>query len=339
MNKKLKFKLNIQNFAEETPFSGADEVPVKYNACMKAVETIAKQDIRNVQSTNKIADAFYEYEVKNGKIIEEGLIHMAKGEDFNGVADGDQPDLSPKDPVVSLRYFNNFKARKYKTTTRETEIMAINANAGETNGEIASAIISTLTEGEGFDDYTKERNALENGNFGVDASTDLLGGTHPTDSKGIMIAVRRMFTAIRGTNTKGLKASEFEEGAELPEQGVRSEDIRVAMSEDVLALIDMTELANLFNLEKEQLMGKLVKLPYDPNYSGNRICVYDRKALGRATRVIRYGQKNFEDTDLYTLHTLITERAYFYNPLFKAYTLDVSVAVANEMGNHFGANA
>ena len=338
MNKKLKFKLNIQNFAE-TPFKGSDDVPVDYSEAMKGVKTIASQKIKEVESTNKIKDAFYEYAVKDGNIIQEGLIHMAEGEDYDGVAEGEEPDLSPKDPKVSFRYFDNFKKRKYKTTTRETEIRQINAGKGETDESIATSVVDTLTQGEGDDDYNKMRGALENGDFGVDASTDLLGGKHPTSSKGIMIAVRRMFTAIRATHTRGLNASNYEQGATLPKQGVRPENIRVAISEDVLALIDMTELANLFNLEKEELMGKLVKLPYDANYTGTRICVYDRKALGRATRLIRYGQKNFEDTDLYTIHTLITDRAYFYNPLFKAYVLDVSVAVANEEAKHFEDNA
>ena len=106
-------------------------------------------------------------------------------------------------------------------------------------------------------------------------------------------------------------------------------DIRIAVSEDVLALIDMVELASLFNLSKEEIYGKVVMLPYDTNYSGTRILVYDRKALGRATRTYEYGQDNLQ-LARYTNFGLTTSRAYFYNPIFKCLSLDVSTAVAAE---------
>ena len=68
-------------------------------------------------------------------------------------------------------------------------------------------------------------------------------------------------------------------------------------------------------------------LPSDVNYTGNRVLVYDRKALGRATRTFEYGQDNMQ-LARYTNFGLTTSRAYFYNPLFKCLSLDISTAVA-----------
>ena len=104
-------------------------------------------------------------------------------------------------------------------------------------------------------------------------------------------------------------------------------DIRIAVSESVLNLMDVVELANVFNLTKEELFGKLVVIPFDADYDTSKILVYDRKALGRGTRLFEYSQ-DVIGKGLYTNHYLTTERCYFYNGLYKALKLDISVALA-----------
>lgn len=308
-----------------TPVNGSANFPATPNAFLAAVETIAQQNVRSVISTNKIEDAFYEYEVKDGKVIEEAIIAMAQRQAFVPTAVGAQPDLSPLDPALYIRYFNNFEENQFKVTKRPDEIRAVIAK-GMSEEELAAEILATLTAGEGDYDYAQMRAIIEDStNVGVDASTALFNGGVPQTSKGIMYAIRRMFNAVKATNTIGL-------GANIStKQGVPVEDIRIAVSEDVLALIDMTELANLFNLSKEEILGKVVMLPYDSNYAGYRVLVYDRKALGRATRTFEYGQDNLQ-LARYTNFGLTTSRAYFYNPLFKCLSLDVATAATAEEG-------
>ena len=308
-----------------TPVNGSATFPATPNAFLAAVETIAQQNVRSVISTNKIEDAFYEYEVKDGKVIEEAVIAMAQRQAFVPTAAGAQPNLAPLDPSLYIRYFNNFEENQFKVTKRPDEIRAVIAK-GMSEEKLAAEIIATLTAGEGDYDYAQMRAIIEDAtNVGVDASAALFNNGVPQTSKGIMYAIRRMFNAIKSTNVIGLGVNVS------PKQGVPVEDIRIAVSEDVLALIDMTELANLFNLSKEEILGKVVMLPYDSNYSGNRVLVYDRKALGRATRTFEYGQDNLQ-LARYTNFGLTTSRAYFYNPLFKCLSLDVSTAVAAEQG-------
>lgn len=307
---------------------GSETFVPKANEFLTAVETIAEQNIRSVVSTNRIEDAFYDYEVNDGKVVEEAIIAMAEAQAWEATPEGQQPDLSPLDPNLYIKYFNEYEEKQFKTTLRRDEIRAIIAR-GESAEAVASRILDTLTQGEGDYDYSQMRAVLEDTTVGVDASTTILGNRHPTNMKGVMYAVRKMFNAIKATNTVG--------GVPV-KQGVLVDDIRVAMSEDLLALIDMTELANLFNLSKEELMGKLVKLPYDANYTGNRVCVYDRKALGRATRLFEYGQ-DILGLARYSNHGLTTSRAYFYNSLFKFLSLDVSDAVTASEGQIMTANA
>lgn len=315
-----------------TPLNGSTSFPATANEYLDAVETLATQNIRSVVSTNRIEDAFFEYQVEDGKVIQEAVIAMAEAQSFTPIAEGQQPDLAPVDPKLYIRYFNNFVEKQFKTTIRNDEIRSVMAR-GNSAEETASRIIDTLTQGEGDYDYSQERAIIENASVGIDASTALFGGKVPASSKGIMYAIRRMFNAIKATNTIGLA-----DGVST-KQGVPVEDIRIAVSEDVLALIDMTELANLFNLSKEEILGKVVMLPYDSNYGGNRVLVYDRKALGRATKTFDYGMADLRGTNRYVLHTLTTSRAYFYNGLFKCLSLDVSDAKSAEEGNLLEAGA
>lgn len=297
---------------------GSSTFPSVANAFLTAVETIAVQNIREVVNTNLIEDAFYDYEVKDGKVIEEAIIAMAEAQSFVPTPEGSQPDLSPLDPTLYVKYFNNFEEKQFKQTLRKDEIRAIIAK-GETADAVASRILGTLTSGEGDYDYAQMRAVIEDPTVGVNAVTDVLGNKKPTNMKGVMYAIRRMYNAVKATNTKGGVPTK---------QGVPVADIRIAISEDVLALIDMTELANLFNLSKEEILGKVVRLPSDANYSGNRVGVYDRKALGRATRTYEYDQ-DILGLARYSNHGLTTSRAYFYNALFKFLYLDISDAVAS----------
>ena len=308
-----------------TPINGSNTFPATPNAFLSSVEKIAHQRIASVISTNKIEDAFYEYEVEDGKVIEEAIIAMAQRQAFTPTPTGVQPDLAPLDPSVYIRYFNNFEENQFKVTKRMDEIRAVIAK-GMTAEELAAEIVATLTAGEGDYDYSQMRAIIEDVNtpVGIDAKTTLFNNTEPQNAKGIMYAIRAMYNAVKATNTIGL-------GVGLStKQGVPVSDIRIAISEDVLALVDMVELASLFNLSKEEILGKVVVLPYDSNYAGTRVLVYDRKALGRATRTFDYGQDELQ-LRRYTNFGLTTARAYFYNPLFKCLSLDVTTAVNAEM--------
>lgn len=330
----MKFKINLQNFAEVTTIDvttilGSEKFPLNENDVYNLVETIARQNIRAVKSSNRIEDAFYEYEVENGAVIEEALIEMAEGGVFNKTATGSQPDLSPKDPSLKAKYFNNWTAKQWKTTIRKSDIRKVIADKGTGFDEVVSAILATLTEGEGYDDYKAMRDVIKDESVGEDASVSVFGNRHPKNMKGVVYCMREMYNVLKATNTKG--------GVQVL-QATPVEDIRIAVSESVLNLIDVVELANIFNLSKEELFGKLIVIPYDVDYNKAKILVYDRKALGRGTRLFEYSQ-DIIGSSLYTNHYLTTERCYFYNALFKALKLDISVALASAEGDLLEANA
>ena len=299
-----------------TTLTGSETFPVNANDVYGLIETIAVQNIRAVKSSNRIEDAFYDYVVENGAVIEEAIIKMAEAQNF--VKTG-QPDLSPKDPTLLVKYFNNWETKQFQTTIRKSDIRKVIADKGTGFDEVVSAILSTLSEGEGYEDYKAMRDIILNASVGIDASSALFGDKVPANMKGVLYCLRQMYNALKSTSDAYNGAGAL--------QSTPVEDIRIAISEDVLNLVDVTELANIFNLEKEELFGKLVVMPHDEDNAGNRVLVYDRKALGRGTRLFEYSQ-DVIGKGLYTNHYLTTERCYFYNELFNCLSLNVSQAMS-----------
>ena len=316
-----------------TPINGSDNFPTTENEFYTAVETLAVQNIREIKNTNRIEDGFYEYPVDgNGNVIEEAVIEMAAAKNFVNTG---APDLSPVDPKLHVKYFNNFVPKQFEASTRKDDIRKILSGVSKDSVESVSAkILSSLTEGEGNYDYEQMRDVLKDGSVGKDAGKILWGGTeqapvHPLNMEGVIYALRDMYNAVKATNTIGT-------GLTGVKQSCPTEDIRVAVSEDLLNMIDVTTLANIFNLSKQELFGKLVVIPKDSAWTAGRVMVYDRKAFGRATRVYDYTQ-DFIGKGRYMNSYLTSERAYFYNPLFKCFYLDCSVAETAKLATLIGA--
>ena len=300
-----------------TTLLGSSDFPVNVNDVYSLIETICVQNIRGVKSSNRIEDAFYDYVVENGTVVEEAIIKMAEKQNF--VKTGN-PNLAPKDPTLAVKYFNNWEPAQFQTTVRRNDIRKIIADKGTGIDEVVSAILDTLNQGEGYNDYKAMRDLIKNASVGFDANTTLFGDKHAKNIKGLIYQMREAYNALKATNFVGL------DDQVSFEQATPVEDIRIAVSESVLNLMDLVELASVFNLTKEELFGKLVVIPFDADYDKFKVLVYDRKALGRGTRLYEYSQ-DVIGKGLYTNHYLTVERCYFYNGLFKCLAIDAQEAV------------
>ena len=129
-----------------TTLLGSSDFPVNVNDVYSLIETICVQNIRGVKSSNRIEDAFYDYVVENGTVVEEAIIKMADRQNF--VKTG-APNLAPKDPTLAVKYFNNWEPAQFQTTVRRNDIRKIIADKGTGIDEVVSAILDTLNQGEG----------------------------------------------------------------------------------------------------------------------------------------------------------------------------------------------
>lgn len=302
---------------QTTPINGSATFPANTNDVYGLIETLAVQNIRGLKSYNRIVDGFYEYDVENGKVIEEAVIEMASAQAFDKTG----PNFNPTDPSVKARYFNNFEPKQFKTTVRRDDIRAIIANKGTGVEEVVAEILDTLSQGEGNYDFLQCRDVLYKAGFKNYRS--ILGGV-PATMKGVVYALRDMYNHLKANNSD---LTDYSYVSATPE-----EDIYIALSPKVMNLIDVKEWAEVFNLQKEELFGKLVVVDVDDLTDHTYdyfVFVYDRKALGRATRIFDYTQ-DIIGSARYTNHYLTVERAYFHNGLFKGAYLDCSEACATE---------
>lgn len=309
------------NTIDVTTLEGSANFPVNANDVYGLIETIASQNIRALRSTNRIVDGFFEYDVENGKVIEEAVIAMAKAQAFNK----NDFSFTPKDPELYVRYFNNFDPVQFETTIRRDDIRAILANKGVGLDAVVGEILETLTQGEGYDDFKKMRNVIFSANI-ANYNNLVLNGD-PANMKGVLYAIRDAYNHLISTNND-LTAEAFDSAT--PEA-----DVRIAITPKLLNLIDVVELANVFNLEKEELFGKLVIVDVDDLADPAdfyKVVVYDRKAFGRATRVYDYTQ-DISGRARFTNHYLTVERAYFHNGLFKAARINAAAAAQNALGS------
>lgn len=297
-----------------TSIEGSEQFPVNVNDVYGLIETIASQNIRALKSANEIIDGFFDYDVVHGKVVEEAVIAMAKAQAYNK----NDFAFTPKDPEVYVRYFNNYETEQFEASVRRDDIRAIIANKGIGFDAIVGEILETLTQGEGYNDFKKMRNALFTANV-KDYNTTVLNG-NPANMKGVIYAIRDAYNHLKSTNA--------DLTAEAYDSATPEDSIRIAITPKLLNLIDVVELANTFNLEKEELFGKLVVVPVDDltdRSNDYKVLVYDRKAFGRATRVYDYTQDT-SGRARFTNHYLTTERAYFHNSLFKAARIDATAA-------------
>lgn len=312
-----------------TPINGNDKFPLHNNDVYSAVEKLAVQKMYGLKSTNRIVDGFHEYAVENGAVVEESALEMAVAGTFTKTG---APSFAPHDPKLFVKYFNNWETKQFATTIRRTDIKKIIANKGEGLDDIVAKILDSITEGEGYYDFTKEASALATAYTTYATNVNTIATAYnskkPKTIKGAIFLIREAYNALKATNKIGVGATTDDNYR----YAVDPKDIRIAISESTLNMIDVTELANVFNLSKEELFGRLVVVPFGTTgWEAGKVLVYDVRAMGRATNLYEYSQ-DVVGVGLYTNHYLTTERCYFINQLFKMVKVDATSAVTTELG-------
>lgn len=303
-----------------TTKDGSIRMPLNTNDKLNLIETLAVQNIASLKSANRLYDATYDYKIENGKVIEEVVIEMAQAQAFDKT-----PKFVVADPVCHPVYFNNYETKQFQVTTRMDDIRAISDK--QSAESIASSIADTLTQGSDHQEFTDTRNLIYTANF-KDYSVIALGGSSghsakPASIKGVIYALRDMYNHLISDN------SDLTNDVYVSSTPV--EDVRIAVSDKLLNLVDVAELAQVFNLEKEELFGKLVVIPTSDLSDHSKdymVYAYDVKALGKATRINDYSQDVYGNARCVTSY-LTVERAFFHNGLFKGAKLDCSTACNN----------
>lgn len=293
-----------------TPNNGAAQFPANENEVYPLVETIAYQSIKGVKSANRIEDAFYFVDLTedNGVVLETALIQKAECQSY----DKNTCDMSPLDPTVVARYFNNWVSCRYKRTVRRDDIRKILANKGQGVEDIVAEILDSLTQGRDGKEFKSGRSLILDTDL-IDYTTTL-GGT-PANLRGVIYAIRDMYDTLR-TDNSGFDITGWE--THTPE-----EDIRIAISSKLLNLLGVGELANILHLSEVELWGKLVVIPVSDLDRAKwfKVVVYDRKAMLHSRRKNTMDNEKCAGSEYWNYY-LFVDDLFAYNPLFKATSMD-----------------
>ena len=300
--------------------AGSTTFDAKINEWYNMLEGIVRQSLNDVQMDDPLRDddAVFFWDCKpetgaTGQTIETSIIAAAQGQAYS--PDG-APDFTGVNPKFYTRFFREWVDVQYETQVNRDEARKAASGKGVSENDIAQYIVDSLSQGESRDDFYARRDLLMNSpvyNFST-----VIGGV-PTTMDGAIWAIREAYNYLTSINS-GLASGPYA-------SRVKPEDVRIAITDKALNLIDVVRLANVFNLEKDDLLGRIVvvragDLPAEQQY---RAVIYDRKAMNVAEFTYDYTQ-DIIGQKRKTLHYLTVSRQYFYNSLFKACAIDLTVA-------------
>ena len=297
--------------------TSATDFVATINDAYGLVEKFAEQHINNVKGVNPFDGTFEDLEVANGTDIEKAVVEMAKA----GAYDPDaSPDWDAPDAKFTVNYFSTWTDKQFKTKVRRNEIRKVLMQEKSAE-DVAAMIINSLGLGESDADFIEQRKAFI-GSYFVDYAT--LTNKTPKNMTGVLYMLREMYKHLIATNNDSRKGVDVSDDlrAATPEQ-----DVVVVLSDKLVNLIDVTELANTFNLSKEEMFGKIVTYSADDLDAAYQYiaCVIDKNAIIRGRRTYEYSYDR-SGAGLFDVHYLTTSRLYGVCNAYKGLQLDCKTA-------------
>lgn len=299
------------------PTIASENYPLTINDFYNMVEPILAQELRAARLKNNLSDAdavyFIDGKERTGQVVESSIVAAAQARGFNP----NDYSLAATDPTVYTVYANDYENYQFAHTVRKDDVRRVIADKGATQDDLVFAIVNALSEGFNAWDFKNRRKLIFESP--VKDYSENLGGQVPKTMRGVLYAARDMYNHIIANNSD-LTGEEFESSCPR-------EDVRIALSSKLMNLVDVVEMAHIFNMEKEELFGKLVIVNMDdlPESQWYKIVAYDRHAMNVCEFLYDFSQ-DIVGRGRYTNHYLTVSEMYFYNNLFKAAALDATAA-------------
>lgn len=288
-----------------------------YSRNYALIEKIAKQVITGVESTNRL-QWIDKGKIIHGASIEQAVVALADGYDWVAEDQTGENLNAPKYPKIVFRYFKEWTGRQFKTTVSENQIDKV-ILAGGSEKDISEKIVSSLTEGEGDEDYKYSKMTIQDGITGGNIQQYKEGSS---ETNGAIPVSEQLITAIKDITDK----LQFV-GTEFVAAGYRTrtpfERIRLVMNYKIFNKLNVEVLASLYNLSKAELLSKISLID-----EGTKVFVLDEWGLIKYTRVYKLTSKYIED-GLYSNYWLTVDRMYGTSGLFKMAYIETDPAGTN----------
>lgn len=302
------------------PLVAGENYPLTINDFYNIAEPVIAQELRGAKLKNNLSDAdavyFIDGKELTGQVVESSIVAAAQARGFNP----NDHSLAATDPTVYTVYANSYENYQFAHTVRKDDVRRVIADKGASQDDLIFAIVNGLSEGFNSWDFKNRRKLIFESPV-PDYSANL-GNQVPKTMRGALYAARDMYNHIIANNSD-LTGEAFESSCPR-------EDVRIALSTKLMNLIDVVEMAHIFNMEKEELFGKLVIVNMDdlPSSQWYKIVAYDRHAMNVCEFLYDYSQ-DIVGRGRYTNHYLTASEMYFYNNLFKACAIDASAAATS----------
>ena len=272
---------------------------------------VAYQIIREVDAEDKLS-VFNKMPVDNGDTIENVIVNLASAQAYDSTGAG---ALSRKTPSLSVKYFNNWTRNKFETTVDISLIRKV-LQTGQGAPDLSSKIVGVLGESDKYEKYTQMKNLFKWGR--QDQTGKVLKlfdtvayGTTSIDYKGVLQSLKNVISGMQYVNTSFNTAS--------VNRRTKPEDIVILMPYKLKNMLDVEELAGVFNLDKAEIKNKIIEIDTDAETISSKstyaIYVVDKNAVLSFTRLYEMAdQKNADG--LFWNYFLHTERMYALSPLF-----------------------
>lgn len=295
-------------YAPDTGATPANFDPL-VNSYIDDVEKFAYRGVELARSTNPLNDAFPEIDVENGTSIEKLIVAMAKSYDFDPTA---ALGWAQKDPETAARIYSEWNEKQFEVTYRRDEWRKV-AMQNQNPEDMAGLIVDSLTEGEGYEDFLNLQLPFVNKNVFDDYR--LIAGREPANLDGVLYAARDMYHHITATNAT---STEYTKESTTPQDYAI-----IVMSSKLVDLIDVTKMANIFNMSKAEIIGKLYVFNADNVAEEQRylLTVLDRRAIIRGKRLFDV-TKDQSGRGRFINFFLTVSRLYGICHLFKGYFID-----------------
>lgn len=268
------------------------------------VETIARQIFRSVDSANPLAEVFDKGTIDKGTTVQQVMIQLTESYAFNKNA---VDQLVAKDPTLLVRYFNDWTERQFEQTVREDEIRKVLIGSSSVD-ELAGRIVGNLSESYDNEMFIDEKAVI------ASAITAMTSAGAPADVDELLTSIRNVADSFSFVNNTYSIAGAV--------HSTRMEDIVVLIPYNIKNVIDVTKLANTWNLSKNEILPRIITI----DTTDNNVIIADKNFFFKYNRLLEVEPARNVKARA-TNYYLTADDLLGYAPFFKATYLDASALV------------
>lgn len=285
---------------------------------------VAFQVIRNANAVNPLY-VFEKARVENGDTIEQVVIKMATARDYDSTGAN---ALTRKQVEMAVRYFKDWKREVFDTSVDIPEIRKVLLGSMGAS-DVASKIVASLGEGETDNVFSKTKALLKWGRQSADGGTGAVLKNYGTIAlKDGAIDYEEFLIAVKDT-VKGMQFANADFNTAELKRRTLNEDIYIVMPYKLKNRIDVSDLANAYNLDKKEIANKIIEVDTGTESRYQYVYIVDKNAILDFLRLYEMAdQKNADG--LFWNYFLHTERLYGISPLFDCGYLKVEVEPEGE---------